>query len=234
MFPSRRVGVPGTSVLQAFSPRAQTWAPLARTWTRTGPNLPGDAARPPTAAARRRGRGGARGGRAGSAPPGGPPFSPSPPPLSPLPLPLLPVSLSLSSPFPPPGAGPLLPRAPAPPRPHKGPSPWQPRWPQRSADRGTGAIEPRRQTSRYGNGVRGPRGGRASGGLRRQRRSVLACGDRDAGTRATAARRRNTRAAAAVRASGRPGPGRSHLALFQVAGEARGAEGSGPGPAEGP
>lgn len=73
-------------------------------------------------------------------------------------LPALPLSPS--------GAGPLLPRAPAPPRPHKGPSPWQPRGPERSADRGPGAIEPRRRTCRYRGGGTGtmvrPRG---SGGF---------------------------------------------------------------------
>ena len=230
LFPSWRVRVPGTSVLPAFSPRAQTWAPLARTRTRTGPNLPGDAVYLPTAAARRRGRGGgARGGRAGSAPPGGPPFSPSPPPLSPLSL-----SLPLSLPLSPAGGGAAAPA-------RSGPSAATQRPVSMAA-----ALAAAQRRSRHGRHrasaadeqVRewgtGPAGRPRQWGLRRQRRSALACGARDAGTRAAAAPQRETRASAAGRASGRPGPGRSRLALFQVAGEARGAEGSGPGPAEGP
>ena len=54
------------------------------------------------------------------------------------------------------------------------------------------------------------------------------------GTRAAAARRRATRASAAVCVSGRPGPGHSRPTLFQVAGEACGARDSGPGAARGP
>lgn len=64
--------------------------------------------------------------------------SPSPPPRSRL--------------SPPGGGGAGGSRAPAPPRPHKGPSPWQPRGPQRSAELGPGAIEPRRRTCRYRGG----------------------------------------------------------------------------------
>lgn len=104
----------------------------------------------PTVASGHQGRGGR--------PARGAPALPPPSPLrSPLPRSSPPLPRS------PPGAGPLLPRAPAPPRPHKGPSPWQPRGPQHSAERGPGAIEPRRRTCRYGDAVRGPRGGRLGG-----------------------------------------------------------------------
>lgn len=118
-----------------------------RTRTRTGPNLPG--------AVTHTGVGGA--GGAGGAGAAGPPL----PPLRCLP--------SLPPPLPPPrrGRG-RCSRAPAPPRPHKGPSPWQPRGPERSAERGPGAIESCRLTSRYEMGCRARGAAARGGGLRRE------------------------------------------------------------------
>lgn len=91
-----------------------------------------------------------------------PSFPPSTPSSRPslLPAPVLPALL-----LPWRGRGRQLPRAPAPPRPHKGPSPWQPRGPERNAERGPGAIERRLRRSRYGTRGRELWGRRAGPGF---------------------------------------------------------------------
>lgn len=82
------------------------------------------------------------------------------------------------------GRGRQLPRAPAPPRPHKGPSPWQPRGPERNAERGPGAIERRLRRSRYRTWGRELRGASHRPRLRRPRRSASACAPGRGGARA--------------------------------------------------
>lgn len=135
-------------------PHREAWAPCDPGRSLPDPNLGQNPAEPPRrrdAHWGRRARG-AR-GRGGSrlAPPS-PPCLPSVPP-----------------PLPPPrrGRG-RCSRAPAPPRPHKGPSPWQPRGPERSAERGPGAIESCRLTSRYEMGCRARGAAARGGGLRRE------------------------------------------------------------------
>lgn len=127
----------------------------------------------------------------------------------------------------------MLPRAPAPPWPHKGPSPWQPRGPGRSADLGPGAIEPRRRTCRYRGG-----GARLRGRPRRWGASLLAprlppaaLGAR--GPAAAAAPGRTARASVAVRGSVQLGHGRSRPVLVRESGGACGGGESRPGLAGG-
>jgi hypothetical protein len=167
-FPLRRLtwGAPGVVPrLRGFC-----WYRAPQDTNRAGRALPG--MNSPTTRRARVATGPKGGGSAGRALPLHLPPLPSPH----LSRPSLPAPVFPALPLPRRGRGRRLPRASAPPRPHKGPSPWQPRGPERSAVRGPGAIEPRRRTSRYGTWGQGQRGSDARGlRLCGSRRLSLVC-----------------------------------------------------------